>query len=348
MKFLENIKNIILPKEDNDSHEFKPILSEIEDRPINPIGPTIFWIIILFIFIALSWMYFGKVDVVVTARGVVIPNGEEKIVQSLDKGVVRELQVKEGDYVKQGQTVAIITPAEYEPGLELNNLEAEERGLQEQIASNRSRLKVALENKQRLDSVRDIIQSYKYDEAVNEVNSLRHEIGRLSAQVTEIHNRRLQLEKQKQILVSPIDGYVGQLFIHTIGGVVAPTDKIMSVVPNNTDLVVKADVMNQDIGFVKEKMPVSIKVDTYNFQKYGMLNGVVEIVSPNSKEDERLGLIYEVYIKPQNHTLYVEGKNENLKIGMTTTNEIKIGKRRIIEFFIYPIIKYLDESIKVR
>ena len=95
-------------------------------------------------------------------------------------------------------------------------------------------------------------------------------------------------------------------------------------------------------------MPVIIKLDTYNFQKYGVLNGVVTVVSPNSVEKEREGRIYEIYIKPEDKALMVEGKEEHLKIGMTTTNEIKIGKRRVIEFFIYPLIKYLDESIKVR
>ena len=107
-------------------------------------------------------------------------------------------------------------------------------------------------------------------------------------------------------------------------------------------------MLNQDVGFVERDMPVSIKVDTYNFQKYGILNGKVIIVSPNSIEDERLGDIYEVYIEPENTTLLVEGKEQSIKYGMATTNEIKIGKRRIIEFFIYPLIKYMDESIKVR
>lgn len=122
----------------------------------------------------------------------------------------------------------------------------------------------------------------------------------------------------------------------------------MTIVPKSAKMVVKAKVLNQDVGFIEANMPVSIKVDTYNFQKYGILNGKVTLVSPNSIEDEKLGPVYEVYIEPQNTTLLVEGKEQSIKFGMTTTNEIKIGKRRIIEFFIYPLIKYMDESIKVR
>ena len=116
----------------------------------------------------------------------------------------------------------------------------------------------------------------------------------------------------------------------------------------NATKIIKAKVLNQDVGFIERNMPVSIKVDTYNFQKYGILDGTVTIISPNSIKDEQLGEIYEVYIEPKNTTLLVEDKEQTIKYGMTTTNEIKIGKRRIIEFFIYPLIKYMDESIKVR
>lgn len=333
---------------ENDFHEFKPILIEIEDRPINPLGPVIFWIIISFILIAGLWMYFGRVDVVVTARGIVIPDGEEKLVQSLDKGVLTALNVKEGEYVKEGQLIAIVQPAEYEPGLELNNLRQQEISLTEQLSSAKSRLQIAYADEARLKTVLDIIPRARYDEVLKEIVSLRFEINRLQASLGEIQNRRLQIEKQKQFLKSPIEGYIGQIFIHTEGAVVTPAEKIVSVVPKDAKLKIKATVLNQDAGFVKEKMPVLIKVDTYNFQKYGMLDGVVSVVSPNSIKDENLGPVYEVYITLLNKTLQVEGKEENIKIGMSTTNEIKIGKRRIIEFFIYPLIKYLDESIKVR
>ena len=347
MKLVDLIKKVI-QKEDNDSHEFKPLLTEIEEAPMNPLGPTVFWLVVSFMFCAVCWLYFAKVDVVVTARGLVIPDGEEKFIQALDKGVIREINVKEGDFVKQGDIVAVITPADYEPGLELKNLEYEEQGLKEQLASEQARLNIALETRTRLNDVRDIIPASRIEDNDKEITGLRHDIGRLEAQVSEVRNKRAQIEGQKQELKSPIDGYIGQLFVHTIGGVAGPTDKIASVVPEDTELIVKADVLNQDSGFVSPDMPVIIKLDTYNFQKYGVLNGVVTVVSPNSVEKEREGRIYEIYIKPEDKALMVEGKEEHLKIGMTTTNEIKIGKRRVIEFFIYPLIKYLDESIKVR
>ena len=343
----KKLRDFLLFRE-NDGHEFKPLLAEIEENPVNPIGPIIFWIIITFIFTAGLWMYFGKVDVVITARGMVIPDGEEKIVQSLEKGVVTDVYVKEGDYVLKDQVLAVISPAEYEPGLELNNLKEEENQLVQQLQQARTRLSYANEKKSRMSGVLDIIPKAQYDEAAEESSVLTHEIARINASLTGIRNKRIQLEKQKQIIKSPVEGYIGQIFIHTIGGVVTPAEKLMSVVPKDAKLKIKATVMNQDIGFVQVGMPVSIKIDTFDFQKYGLLNGEVTYVSPNSIEDEKQGPIYEVFIKLLNSTLVVEGKEQTVKTGMTTSNEIKIGKRRIIEFFIYPLIKYLDESIKVR
>ncbi len=348
MNILDKIKNLILPKSDGDAHEFRPLLSEIEEKPLNPIGNTIFWLIISFIVITGLWMYLGKVDIVVTARGIIIPSGEEKVIQPLEKGVVSEIKVEEGDYITKGQTVAIVSPAEYEPELELNNLREEEARIAEQLASNKARLSITMDTKNRLNSVKDIIPQARYDEVAVEATQLMHEINSLNASLAQVKNKRIQIEKQKQILTSPIDGYVNKVLIHTIGGVVTPAEKIMTIVPKDAKMVIKAKVLNQDVGFIDADMPVSIKVDTYNFQKYGILNGKVTLVSPNSIDDEKLGPIYEVYIEPENTTLLVEGKEQSIKFGMTTTNEIKIGKRRIIEFFIYPLIKYMDESIKVR
>ena len=81
-KILTKIKDFLLYKAD-DAHEFQPLLAEIEERPMNPLGNCVFWLIISFMLIGTLWLYFGKVDIVITARGQIIPDGEEKIVKSL-------------------------------------------------------------------------------------------------------------------------------------------------------------------------------------------------------------------------------------------------------------------------
>lgn len=101
----------------DDRHEFKPLLAEIVDEPLNPLGQSIFWIIVVAIVFFSGRMYFGKVDVVVSARGKIIPVGEIKILQPLTTGVVSKILVKEGDFVNKGQVLMEIDPSTTEPEL---------------------------------------------------------------------------------------------------------------------------------------------------------------------------------------------------------------------------------------
>ena len=95
-------------KKINDSYEFKPLLSEIEETPVSPLGRFTFWTVTSLIIITISWLIIGKIDIVVTARGIVIPDGEAKIIQPLETGVIKEILVKEGDFVKKDELLVLI------------------------------------------------------------------------------------------------------------------------------------------------------------------------------------------------------------------------------------------------
>lgn len=430
----------------DDSHEFKPLLVEIDEEPQNPLGRIIFWAIMAIILFFGLWMYFGKVDVVITARGKVIPRGEVKMVQPLTTGVIKTILVKAGDFVGKGQVLMEIDPAQIAPELEsmtanLSQVNLEIERIQATLAgvafepvgdydqdlvmgqrriyeSSRQRLADQLQIKeeqllqldekraslqkalaqhsylagmhgarlQRLEQVRDIVSREEYDRTASDLKGAENDIAVTGHQLAESRAARRQVEEEmaflredernrllselpekrryqkellasvekstfvtaRQQIISPVDGYVNKLLIHTVGGVVTPAEKLISVVPSESPLVVRAQVASKDIGFVTEKMAAGIKVDAFSFQKYGILDGQVEQVARDSLEDERLGLIYEVYVKPLQTTLIVEGQETPITTGMGVTVEIKTGKRRIIEFFIYPMIKYLDEAISVR
>jgi hemolysin D len=431
----------------DDAHEFKPTMTEIEERPTSPLKRIIFWVVVATMVFFAVWMYFGKVDVVVSARGLVIPEGDVKILQPLDTGVVSAILCREGDFVKKDQVLMEIDPSITAPVLEskeksLKYLELEKmrlnatigksgfnpntktndkesirtqrdlyrssvEGLQKQLDAkkaelskigedvksaakdkiyNASVLELAQDKEKRLKAVADIISKNEYEKAVNDVLTYSNNIEQLTHKLEGLNQQKRQLmsefayinenfrttilkeysdkhkaatdigaeieqtsfRKDKQKIISPVDGYISNLYFHTIGGVVTPAQKLMTVVPFNAPLVIKATVLNKDIGFVKDGIPVSVKIDTFDFQKYGILKGTVRNVSKHSTEDEKLGPVYEVFINPINTTLIVEGKQVPMTSGMSLTAEIKISKRRIIEFFIYPLIKYLDEGIKVR
>ena len=428
----------------NDLHEFKPLLIEIEDKPLNPLGRIILYLVLAIMIFGTAWLILAKVDVVVSAQGKVIPSGEIKILKPLESGVVSKIFVKESDRVKKGDILIQIDPTVTDASLsskqddlavinsdiallyalinesnlskdEINKLNSSQLNLynsQRQILastyeSNKAKLNSAkldikaneseanrlslLLNKEeeakiRLQKVLDLIAKKEYEEVSKNIINLKEqrdialyrlkESNKKLEEIIEENEKAIKTiksswietslskEKEKrelsaqinailfsnktQQIKSPVDGFVGKLLIHTEGGVVSPNDNLISIVPSDAPLIIKANVLNKDIGFLKLGQEVAIKIDTFSFQKYGLLYGNIIEISKDAIEDEKLGLIYEIKIKPKSLDIKVEGEIKRLEIGMSVIAEVKTGKRRVIELFIYPIVKYMDEGLSVR
>jgi hemolysin D len=442
-----------------DYHDFKPILTEIEERPANPLGAIFLWTIIAFMVVVMLGLYLVKVDVVVSARGKIIPLGDVKVVQPLETGVVTGIHVKEGDFVTKGAILLEIDPSIDKADLEgkeknlkfsrlamerinavlsgngfsphrknyppdvvatqvrrysaqkavytstLQEKEKEYREAQsmlntvtEEIKKLRDLLGITVEDERRQKALVEIgaMAENRYREKMKERMNLEREIdvkgGQLEQAATKLERIKdeietfknsfkekllsefstnmqgknvleaevsnLRFKQEKKYIVSPVSGYVNQLPVKTIGGVVTTAQPVVSLVPENTPLLVNALVFNKDIGFVKEGQSCVIKVDTFDFQKYGTVEGLVQTVSPfsldekgnerESQEGNKAGS-YPVYVKMISEKLFTkDGTEYSLKPGMSVTAEINVGKRRVIEFFLFPIIKYLDEGLKVR
>ena len=177
-----------------------------------------------------------------------------------------------------------------------------------------------------------------------------------SNQIITAEKRIIELEnnlvKAKQILAqttitAPVDGTVLSLTVKTIGGVVNAGQQLAQIVPEKVPLYVDAVLDNQDVGFVKPGQRVVVKVATYPFQRYGYLEGTVENISPDAIQDDKKGLIYKAKIKLNDDK---SSKQNQLKLlpGMSVSAEITTGQRRIIEFFLDPLMTKADESLKVR
>lgn len=161
----------------------------------------------------------------------------------------------------------------------------------------------------------------------------------------------LKLKNQSnksQVLTSPVDGTVQTVAVTTVGGVVTSAQPVVTIVPENAELIIEADVLNKDIGYVFVGQEVSVKLDTFSFQKYGTVDGKIIYVSPSAVEDERKGLVYKIKVAIERTSFNVNGADVPISSGMSGTAEIKLEERRIIEFFLEPVFEYFDDSLKVR
>ena len=149
-------------------------------------------------------------------------------------------------------------------------------------------------------------------------------------------------------LRAPVDGTVQQLTVHTLGGVVPAAQPIMQIVPRDGPVEVEAFMENKDKGFVRVGQSVAVKVDTFNYTKYGTLPGRVTHVSQDAIPDEKRGLLYAVKIALDKTSLDVEGQDTPVTPGMAINAEIKTGSRRIIEYVLSPLIRHTHEAMSER
>jgi hemolysin D len=177
--------------------------------------------------------------------------------------------------------------------------------------------------------------------------------------------RRTKLQR----LAAPVDGVVQQLAIHTVGGVVTPAQALAVVVPSESQLEIEAMLSNRDIGFVHPGQKAEIKVDTFNFTRYGLLHGEVLSVSSdaitrdkqqgasndramgaatNSSEPKGQELEYAARVSLDRKAMQVDEKLVKLGPGMAVTVEIKTGSRKIISYLLSPLARYKQEALRER
>jgi hemolysin D len=172
-----------------------------------------------------------------------------------------------------------------------------------------------------------------------------------------------------QLLTAPVDGVVQQLAIHTVGGVVTPAQSLLVVVPSDSRLEIEAMVSNRDIGFVHPGQEAEIKVDTFNFTRYGLLHGQVLSVSQDAvirdrqqdrSDDRGLGtqndtsepknqeLNYSARISLDRTQMQIDDRMVNLSPGMAVTVEIKTGSRTMLSYLLSPLLRYRQETLRER
>jgi hemolysin D len=180
---------------------------------------------------------------------------------------------------------------------------------------------------------------------------------------------KAQERTKLQHLTAPVDGVVQQLSVHTVGGVVTPAQQLAVVVPSDTTLEVEAMIPNREIGFVHLGQDAQIKVDTFNFARYGLMQGKVVSVSPDavahdvmpgndrekasgadgtSSEPVGQALNYVARVSLDRTNIQVDDDLASLSPGMAVTVEIKTGSRSVISYLLSPLMRYKHDVMRER
>lgn len=453
------------PKRIRHEYEFLPATLALQETPVHP-APKIFMrLILVFCFLLVLWSCFGKLDVVATATGKIVPDSRSKTIQPMETASVRAIHVVDGQVVKAGDNLieldatvaqadidrlqseyqsAFLDAAMYQAllvaqeketillqkksvALELDvakfpvtisakdidaqkrlghgqleayktrasqlaaavsRQEAEQRSTQSILEKYQETLPIIqqrekdyqrlrennyVSNHQYLELKKSLIEQERdlvaQKEHLSEITATLIEAERESKQfyaetrrswldkLHEAEQRSASLSQeyikansrgQFMRLTAPVDGTVQQLAVHTVGGVVTPAQPVMIIVPANSPIEVEGYLSNLDVGFVHPGQQVEVKVETFSFTKYGTVKGEVVSVSSDAINDEKLGLVFAVRVRLLKDHLIVDGNKLRLSPGMAVTTEIKTSQRRVIEYFLDPLMRHGSESLRER
>jgi hemolysin D len=453
---------------------FLPAALEVTETPPSPTGRAIAGAIAALFCIALAWSYLGRVDMVASAKGKLIPSGHTKLIQPFETGVVRAIHVHDGQTVKAGERLIELDPtmnnaeskhyqtdlvaaeldmarlkAELADGDALANfkpphaatpaqLAIQHQFLLNQVAEQQDKLAVLDRQRQQKQAEHETIAAtiekleaslpilearleirkvlfehatgskanylemlQPFVEAQHELQVQKRHANETAAAVAALDEQRklavqefrrtryselVEAERKAkgfsedliraqhraalQVLTAPVDGTVQQLAVHTIGGVVTPAQTMLVLVPTDSHLEIEAMILNRDIGFVAPDQKAEIKIDTFNFTRYGLLHGRVLSVSHDAIVHERHDdasrgrragtedddtsepngqeLVYAARIALDHAHIDVDGKSVALSPGMAVTVEIQTGSRRIISYLLSPLARYRQDVLRER
>lgn len=431
--------------------EFLPAVLEVTETPPSHAARLLTYLIMLMFTVLILWSVLGKIDIIATATGKLMPASNVKTIQTLVDSEIEEIYVQEGQYVKEGQDLIKFNQTEVQANIrriknemkaleiavarlqalltdnpqenfaydetideylikmhsgllksqmtekaakievlngqiakaekEKDTIAADLKRIEKLLPSVKERIEkkkiladkkliarlTFLEQEEELTNLQEQrnVQVKKMAETEANIEFLKKELRQYLAEfdksiMQELTDNREKLASYQQELIkyeealkrtvvkAPLSGYVQQLVYHTKGGVVETAKPIMNLVPEDYKLEADVMILNKDIGFVRPEQDVEIKIDSFPFTKYGTIKGKVRNISGDAVQDEKLGLVFPSRLTLLDNKIKADGQVVQLKPGMSVTAEIKTGKRRVIEYLLSPVMKYLNESMRER
>ena len=174
----------------------------------------------------------------------------------------------------------------------------------------------------------------------------------LAASSNEMAQTEEQLAKMRDRLerievLSPVDGIVQDLKFRTVGGVVPPATVLMNVVPTDGGMHAEVRVSPNDIGFVKVGQKARVKINAYDFMRYGSVEGTVVMISPFSTFDEKQQPYFKVIVSLPKSVVGGD-PSKTIQPGMTVQTDVITDKQSVLRYLTRPIYVAFHQGLRER
>ena len=225
----------------------------------------------------------------------------------------------------------------YESIADNNDMKEEKTGILNTITSCESQIEKIDTELQSKEEAKEIEKNKIKLEYITKRSAIEAKIKELESSLDNLDN-----ESSNYIVTSPVNGTIFKLNYNTVNSYVNQSRPIAEIVPDNAEYEIESYIQNADISRIQIDQDVVIKIEAYDYQKYGTLSGKVSYISPDSFNNENMGIVYKIKIK------FDPEENEVIKLlpGMNGSIEIKSGEIRLIEYFIEPFMKNIENGLK--
>lgn len=324
------------------------------------------YLITAFFICFLLFLVFGRVDVVVQASGSIRPKGNYHMVEALETGTLTNLYVKSGDFLKKGDPIMELEFSEQQIELskDTNNLDYEEKKLQRLIRNKKEAEKILknlaynLENnsgsllsggvlnkfvnlkKAFMDFQNGVGAKFIYDQSLLEFNeefgNLKDEIQREENVISSLRgDTRLKRERVANAIIRmPFSGIIGELSVNNVGQNIIRGQTVASLMEDGQPLEAIVEVSSKDIGAVRIGLSSVIKVKAFHQNDFGVVEGTVSQIIPNTKEKDSFTVILNLGTQDLNQ----DGKEFQLFPGLKVVADIVIDRKSIYRI----LFRYAD------
>jgi hemolysin D len=238
------------------------------------------------------------------------------------------------DYQKMMQEGAVARHAWMERQINLDDLEREILQARAQIQQAQVAVRLGVAEREVIDSEVVTLWSDRLVEARRELSAAQSE------------HEKAQYRHKTTVLRAPVDGVVQQLGALAAGHVITSGQSIATIVPTSPIQEVEVQIENRDIGLLKVGQEAAIKISAYDYTRYGTVPATITFITPDAIADDKGNLRYLVRLQLTKNAFLIDGISRQIAPGMEVSADVKIGRRRIVSYFLSPIIRSVSEAIR--